>query len=193
MVKKIYYLGIILSLAFIVGCSGGDTSGGTGGGDGGTGGNGGTGGDNGGNGGVDWRDVSLTDIATGDSFKVSDFSDKPVLLESFAVWCPTCTKQQNSIKELHEDIGDAVVSISLNTDPNEDESRVRKHIEDKGFDWYYAVAPSAMTNSLIDEFGIAFVNAPTAPIILICPDGTATFLRRGVKSAEELKSLVEGC
>ncbi|PIN92559.1 hypothetical protein COU56_04225, partial [Candidatus Pacearchaeota archaeon CG10_big_fil_rev_8_21_14_0_10_31_9] len=37
-----------------------------------------------------WMNTELNDISTGETFKISDFEGKPVLLESFAVWCPTC-------------------------------------------------------------------------------------------------------
>lgn len=80
-------------------------------------------------------DIELKDIATSKNFRISDFSDKPVLLESFAVWCPTCTAQQKVTKKFHEEVGDSVISISLDTDPNEDESRVLEHIEKNGFNW----------------------------------------------------------
>jgi hypothetical protein len=39
-----------------------------------------------------WMDVELTDVATGQKFKISDFKGKTVMLESFAVWCPTCLR-----------------------------------------------------------------------------------------------------
>ena len=45
-----------------------------------------------------WKETKLKDIKTGKEFKISDFAGKSILLESFAVWCPTCTKQQNEIK-----------------------------------------------------------------------------------------------
>jgi thiol-disulfide isomerase/thioredoxin len=46
-----------------------------------------------------WMDiVELTDVATGQTFKLSDFKGKPVLLESFAVWCPTCLRQQETLQ-----------------------------------------------------------------------------------------------
>lgn len=140
-----------------------------------------------------WRDIALKDVRTGKSFRISDF-DKPVLLESFAVWCPTCTKQQKELKNLHEEIGDDVVSIALNTDPNEDEAKVLEHVERNGFDWYYAVAPSEMTRSLIEEFGINFVNAPQAPVALICNENNARFLPNGVKDVDDLKNEIsKGC
>jgi cytochrome oxidase Cu insertion factor (SCO1/SenC/PrrC family) len=138
----------------------------------------------------DWRNTVFVDVATGEEFKISDFKGKPILLESFAVWCPTCTEQQKQIKALHEEVGDQVISISLDTDPNEDFEKVREHIERNGFNWYYAVSPATTTQSLIDEFGLRVVNAPSAPIVFIDENLDAKLLERGVKSAEKLKSII---
>ena len=77
---------------------------------------------------LEWKNTELTDVSTGNKFKINDFN-KPVLLESFAVWCPTCKQQQDKIKELHDEVGDSIISISLDTDPNEDEGKVREHIQ----------------------------------------------------------------
>ena len=138
-----------------------------------------------------WMDVELTDVATGQKFKISDFKGKPILLESFAVWCPTCLRQQKEIAELNLSEGDAVIHISLDTDPNEDEAKVREHIERYGFDWYFAVAPIELTQALVDEFGLSVVNAPGSPVILISEDQSARLLRTGVKSADDLLSEIE--
>ncbi len=139
----------------------------------------------------DWKNVELKNVNTGEMFKISDF-DGPVLLESFAVWCPTCTKQQKEIKKYHETTDDLVFSVSLDTDPNEDETKVKEHAEKHGFDWYYAVSPNELTQALIDEFGIGFVNAPSVPVVLIC-NGEARLLDGGVKTAEELKGELSKC
>jgi thiol-disulfide isomerase/thioredoxin len=138
-----------------------------------------------------WRNAEFKDIVTGETFTISQFS-KPIILESFAVWCPTCTRQQKEIKILHEELGDEVISISLDTDPNEDEATVKAHIERNGFDWYYAISPKEATQSLIDEFGVGVVNAPSVPLIIIC-NGKATYLGRGVKEVSELKDFISGC
>ena len=141
-----------------------------------------------------WMNVPLKDINSGKTFTISDFAGKPVLLETFAVWCPTCTKQQKEFKKLHEEMGDDIVSISLNVDSNEDESRIREHIARNGFDWYYAVSPPELTRLLIQQFGTAIVTAPAAPVILICEDHSARLLRRGFKSSGRLKEeLARGC
>ena len=144
--------------------------------------------------GIDWKESQLKDVITGNTFRISDFKGKPILLESFAVWCPTCTKQQKVIKELHEELGDEVISISLDTDPNEDESQVLQHTQKNGFDWRYAVSTVGTTKALIFEFGNTVVNAPQAPVILICKDQSARLLGRDIKDVEELKWEIEkGC
>ena len=137
-----------------------------------------------------WLTAELKDVATGETFTINDFKGSPVLVESFAVWCPVCTRQQQEISKFHDQVGDSVVSVSLDADPNEDEARVRDHIQRNGFDWYYAIVPSTVTSSLVDDFGLSITNVPLAPMVLICGDQTTHRLRNGVKSADELSSSV---
>jgi thiol-disulfide isomerase/thioredoxin len=141
-----------------------------------------------------WMDFELTDVSSGKKFRLSDFKGKPVLLESFAVWCPTCTEQQKQVKELRSMGGDEIIHISLDTDPNEDLEKVREHIESNGFDWVYAVSPIELTRALIDEFGQQIVFAPGVPMILICEDLATRLLRTGIKTPQDMLSEVEkGC
>ncbi len=141
-----------------------------------------------------WMEIELTDVRTGQKFRISDFKGKPVLLESFAVWCPTCLAQQREIAKLFLSEGDAVVHISLDTDPNEDAARVREHLEANGLNWWFAIAPIELTRALIDYFVFQVVNAPGAPVVLICADQSTRFLDRGVKSADKLLSEIDkGC
>lgn len=140
----------------------------------------------------EWMKMEFEDVRTGEKYRLEDFS-RPVLLESFAVWCPTCTRQQNVIKDLHEEIGEQAISIALDTDPNESKDLVIDHIEKNGFDWIYSISPSDMTQSLIDEFGLSIVNAPTVPMLLICPDGSYEKLKSGVKNVEYFTEKITGC
>ncbi len=141
-----------------------------------------------------WMEIKLTDVNSGQEFRISDFKGKPITLESFAVWCPTCLSQQKEIQKLKEIEGESIIHISLDTDPNEDETKIREHLARNGFDWYFAVSPIELSKALIDEFGLAVVSAPSAPVILICQDQSSRLLRRGVKSAADLLSEIEkGC
>lgn len=139
-------------------------------------------------------DIELRDVASGESFPIGGFAGWPVLVESFAVWCPTCTVQQREIGRLAQREGEAIVHISLDTDPNEDEVRIEEHLARNGFDWYYAVSPIELTQVLIDDFGLTVVNALGAPIVLACPDQSARLLRTGVRTADDLLAEVaNGC
>lgn len=138
-----------------------------------------------------WRTTELVDVRTDETFTVAGF-DAPVLLETFAVWCPVCTNQQRRIATLHERRDD-FVSVSLNTDPNEDAARVHEHLDRHGFDWRYAVAPPEMTRSLKDAFGSVVLSPTQAPVVLRCADGSARLLETGVKSADTLAEHLEGC
>lgn len=33
-----------------------------------------------------WADIELTDVMTGETFRIADFRGKPVLVKTFAVW-----------------------------------------------------------------------------------------------------------
>ena len=113
------------------------------------------------------------------------------MVESFAVWCPTCTTQQNIIKDLHNEVGNSIVSISINTDSNEDSGVIISHTQTHGFKWRYSVSPIELTRSLIDEFGVSIVNAPSVSMILICPNGDYYKLKNGIKQKDEILSEIE--
>ena len=134
-----------------------------------------------------WKNIELTDVKTGKKFRISDFKGTPVLLESFAVWCPTCKKQQDEIAKLHEKLGDSVVSVSVDTDPEEDKSRVLQHIERYDYNWRFALDKNGFAQSLVAKFGVNVVNAPSAPVVLIDANQKARLLKFGVKSAQALE------
>lgn len=145
-----------------------------------------------------WMEIELKDVNSGESYTISELKGKPMLIESFAVWCPICTKQQNNIKELHEEPGfseEELISIALDTDPNEDEAKVAGHASSNGFDWRYSVAPVELTQSLIDEFGNGIVNPPSVPMILVCEDGSYRKLGGfGARDVDKLKTeIAAGC
>ena len=55
-----------------------------------------------------------------------------------------------------------MISVTINTDPNETQSQVVRHLDRHGFDWLFAVSPVELSRSLRDEFGVAVLNPPSA-------------------------------
>lgn len=138
-----------------------------------------------------WNTTVLEDVNSGESYTISDL-EKPVLVETFAVWCSTCTAQQQQVADLKSS-GSEVTSVSLNTDPNEDASRVRDHTDRHGFGWRYSVAPPEVTSSLAERFGSSMLNPPSAPMVLVCEEGTRR-LRDGIKTSSDLEEQIDrGC
>ena len=110
----------------------------------------------------------MTDVRTGQTFSVNDFKGKVVLVETMAIWCSNCLKQQGQVKALHEALGmcDDFVSIGLDIDPNENVNALKGYVEDKGFDWYYAVSPADVSREIALLYGDQFLNPPSTPIVV---------------------------
>jgi thiol-disulfide isomerase/thioredoxin len=142
----------------------------------------------------EWFGTPMTDVVTGQEFKVSDYQGKVVLVETMAVWCSKCRSQQEQIRKLHEDLGDRkadLVSISLDIDPNEDAQYLAAFVAQTGFDWIYAVAPAELSRTLGLTYGNQFLNPPSTPILIIDRHGAAHPLPFGIKSADELRQAIQ--
>lgn len=141
----------------------------------------------------DFIDASLTNIGTGESFKISDFAGKVVLIENLAMWCPTCLKQQEQVKLLHEQLGEdsGLVSIGFDVDQNEKAEDLKKYIEGNGFDWYYAIPSLEVVREIANLYGANFLNPPMTPVLIVDRHGVVHPMNMGLKSAEDLKMFIE--
>lgn len=141
----------------------------------------------------DWREMELSTVRGDETFTVAGLAEAEVLfVETFAVWCSNCLRQQETMVDFHEANPD-VTTVAVDIDPNEDAEKVREHAEDNGFDWRYAVAPEDWTASITDEFGSSMANAPSVPMLRLCGSGDATRLKDGQKSVEFLESKASEC
>jgi peroxiredoxin len=135
-----------------------------------------------------WFSTTLAEARTGETFTIADFKGKVVLVETMAVWCSNCLKQQGQVKALHELLGmrEDFVSLGLDIDPNEDTAQLKAFIDSNGFDWMYAVAPAEVSAELSGLYGAQFLNPPSTPMLIIDRQGEAHPLPFGIKSTEEL-------
>ena len=139
-----------------------------------------------------YLDIPLRDVRTGETFKLSDFSGKVVVIETMAVWCPLCTDQQRQIRAAEAALAsEDVVSVSLDIDPNEDDARLLGHVERQGFLWRFAVAPTEVSKQLRDNFGLNVLNPPSTPVIILDRQQTPHLLRFGIKSSSELQGEIQ--
>ena len=140
-----------------------------------------------------WFSASLTNVHTGEDFAIQDLQGKVVLVETMAVWCSNCLKQQGQVKELHNLLGerDDFVSLGLDIDPNEDAAKLKGFVEDKGFDWLYAVSPADVSREFASLYGDQFLNPPSTPMLVIDRHGNVHPLPFGIKSADDLLNAVQ--
>jgi hypothetical protein len=141
----------------------------------------------------EWFSAQLVDVNTGETFTINDLQGQVVLVETMAVWCSNCLRQQGEVQALHAALGERedFTSIALDIDPNEDADILRSFAASRGFDWLYAVAPVDVARQFGDLYGQQFLNPPSTPILLIDRHGEVHLLPFGIKSAGELQNSVE--
>ncbi len=83
-------------------------------------------------------DFTLIDL-DGNSFKLSDFGGRVILLDFMATWCGPCRASMPALIALHEEMGEKVVMISIGVDPVYDsEERLREWMNEWGAEWIHA-------------------------------------------------------
>lgn len=141
----------------------------------------------------DWFNMELTDVQTGEIFTMNDYAGKVVVLETMAMWCPSCIVQANEVRNLHELLGNPadLISVSLDVDINEDEASLKEYALFYGFDWHFSVAPLLVARALGNLYTAQYLNPPLNPMLIIDRDGNVHHLEYGIKDAETLQKAVE--
>ena len=140
-----------------------------------------------------WFGAQMTNVNTGETYSINDLKGKVVLVETMAVWCSNCRKQQEQVKALHEKLGENadLVSIGLDIDSNEDESKLRDFVQGQGFDWVYSVSPKNVSSDLASLYGNQYLNPPSTPMLIIDRHGNVHTLPFGIKSADDLLAAIQ--
>lgn len=127
----------------------------------------------------------LTDVRSGETFTLGELAaDRPVLVETMAIWCVTCLRQQRAVVRAH-DAAD-FHSVGINVDPNENADDLAEYADREGFDWRFVMADAELVQLLTDRYGFGVTNPPSTPTFIVS-DGSIRALEFGsVRSAEEL-------
>jgi hypothetical protein len=95
------------------------------------------------------------------------------------------------IKDELAALGDDVVMISIDGDPNENADLLRRYADQLGFDWRFAVASREVMSALAGEYGSQFLYPPSEPMFAVSARGTPILLEFGHKDAADLRAAVE--
>jgi hypothetical protein len=136
-----------------------------------------------------WFSAELTDVNSGETLTVAGLKGKVVLVETMAIWCSNCLRQQQEVKALHETLGteDGLVTLVLDIDPNENAEHLRDYSAKHGFDWTYVVAPREVARDIGQLYGDQFLNPPSTPMLIVDRHGEVHLLPFGRKSADDLQ------
>ncbi len=140
-----------------------------------------------------WFDVPLTNVNTGETFTINELKGNVVLVETLAMWCSNCLKQQKEVAELHTLLGeqDGFISLGLDIDPNEQADDLKAYTAKNNFTWDYAIAPAEVTRELSNLYSAQFINPPSTPMLIVDQNGQVHPLPFGIKPAEKLLEELE--
>jgi thiol-disulfide isomerase/thioredoxin len=137
-----------------------------------------------------WFSVPLTDVNSGSEYNITDYHGKVVLVETLAMWCSNCKKQQGEVSKLKQELGDKVIYIGFDIDPNENMENLKEYTASNYFDWVYSVVPAEVSSELAVLYGNQFLNPPSTPMLIIDSEGEVHPLPFGIKGAEQLKEFL---
>ena len=119
-------------------------------------------------------DFELTSI-DGDTFKLSDYEGKVVILDFMATWCGPCKEAMSFIKTVFNDYPSSQLQIiSIDIDESENDTMLRDFKDEHGDDWLFAVDT---TNAVDNSYDITGSGIPV--LIIVNQDGDIAFRHVG--------------
>ena len=140
-----------------------------------------------------WLSVPVVDASTGKSFTVNDLKGKVVLIEGMATWCPSCWAQGIEIKKLYELLGKDtdLVTISLTLDSNEDAQALNEYAKIDNFQWQFVTSTLPMFHDIGNRYGALYLDPTLGPFLVVDRKGNVTHFESGLKTAPDLKDMLD--
>lgn len=140
-----------------------------------------------------WFGYPLTEVTSSEVFKIDDYKGKVVLVETMAIWCSNCKRQQQEVIKLHEALGERedFISLGLDIDINENAEDLKRYVASNNFDWKYAVASPEVIREISSLYGDQFLNPPSTPMLIVDRKGEVHTLPFGLKSASDLEEALK--
>lgn len=128
-------------------------------------------------------DIELKDYE-GNPVSLADYIGKPIVINSWAVWCPFCVEELKEFSTVQNELGSAVVIIAINR--AESISRVKSFTDDLG-----------VTDDLIflldgrDAFYKKIGGFSMPETIFVNAEGNIVIHKRGPMKASEIKDKIQ--
>lgn len=137
-----------------------------------------------------WMNIPITDAISGKKTSIVELASqgKPVIIHTFAVWCPACSMQLRETTRMAQENPDTFVILGVDIDPRENSAMVKNHVEKNKFTGTFIAAPPEMTRSLIKTVGDQIVRSLPQTII-IC-NKSVTYVGDGVFPEQKLRKIL---
>jgi thiol-disulfide isomerase/thioredoxin len=110
------------------------------------------------------------------------------LLDLFATWCLPCEAQMESLRAVHDDLGDEVAFVSVTNERFSDDSLTAEDVADwwheHDGDWTVGHDPASVVHGQVGASGLPY-------LVLTDATGRIVWTHRGVASESQLRQEIE--
>lgn len=128
-------------------------------------------------------DFALNDM-DGNSIKLSDYKDKIVVLNFWAVWCKYCIKEMPDLDKLNKELNDEGDGVVLAVNVQESKETVQKYLDSNDFDIKVVLDENG---TVVDTYGVD--GFPTT--FLVNKDGSVYAYIPGLTDIDTLRTLID--
>ena len=134
-----------------------------------------------------WQTFELTDVQTGQNFKLADYHGKTVYVELMATWCPNCKKQLGFVNAAKAKLAnDNIVYVALSVESELAPAKLAKYATDTKYALQFAVLNADGLKAFSEAFGRTALNPPSTPHFIIKPDGSTGKFHTGYEDVNAL-------
>jgi peroxiredoxin len=119
----------------------------------------------------------------GEPIALQDLLGKPVVIEFFATWCPSCRENAKHLVQVHEEFGDRVNIVSIDVDPWESPESLRSFVEENDVRWPVAVDEQG---DVSNDYGVGTLSTE----VVVDARGVIRHVETGVADHERVVSLL---
>ena len=122
------------------------------------------------------------DTFDGETVAFSELTDKPVVLNFFASWCPTCIAEMPDFESVHQAVGEDVEFLGLAM--RDSTENARDLIEETGISYSVGIDEKGSVFGLMGGLGM-----PTT--VFIDADGVVQRVHSGALDSDDLTDLID--
>jgi thiol-disulfide isomerase/thioredoxin len=133
----------------------------------------------------------MTDAITAETFTFEEYIKRgsPVVIHTFAIWCPACTMQLQESTAFLEEYPEKAHIIGIDVDEAESMQSIAQHVKKNAFAGTFAAAPNEVSQGLINTFGPTIILQMPQTIIIV--GGDIFHLGPGVRTVNGLSAVID--